>query len=88
MTTAGVVSNTLLDDVIVEALPQLFAEDEVGAVRAILRPSVDAVTEAIQQSLGAFHAAVAREIERLDRSSASAATAFQRFVCNVVHAID
>ncbi|WP_157651756.1 hypothetical protein [Burkholderia ubonensis] len=85
--TTSIVSAELLDDVIVEALPQI-AEDDIGTVRAILRPSADAVIEAVQQSLGAFHAAVDREIRRLNRSSTSAMTAFQRFVCNVERAID
>ncbi|UEP20719.1 hypothetical protein LL999_12340 [Burkholderia ambifaria] len=85
---SGVVSNELLDEVIVEALPQLSTDDEVGAVRAVLRPSVDAVIGAIQQSLGAFHAAVGHEIERLERSSMPAATVFKCFVSNVELAID
>ncbi|HDR9241419.1 MULTISPECIES: hypothetical protein [Burkholderia] len=88
MTTSGVVSNELLDEVIVEALPQLLTEGEIGAVRAILRPSADAVIEAVQLSLGAFYAAVDRETQRLHRSSTSATTAFQRFVYNVELAID
>lgn len=85
--TASIVSNELLDDVIVEALPDL-TEDARGVVRAILRPSVNAVIEAVQQSLGAFHSAVDRETQRLNRSSTSATTAFQRFVRNIVLAID
>ncbi|HDR8951131.1 hypothetical protein [Burkholderia vietnamiensis] len=88
MTTSGVVSNALLDDVIVEVLPQLSTENEIAAVRTVLRPSVDAVIGAIQESLGAFHVAVDREIRRLDRSSTSATAAFQRFVYNVELAID
>ncbi|KVF07702.1 hypothetical protein WK27_25565 [Burkholderia vietnamiensis] len=85
--TTSIVSNELLDDVIVEALPQL-AEDDIGIVRAILRPSADAVIEAVQLSLGTFYAAVDRETQRLHQSSISATTAFQRFVYNVELAID
>lgn len=88
MTTSVVVSNALLDDVIVEALPHLRTNNEIGAVRAVLRPSVDAAIEAIQQSLCAFHAAVGSEIKRLERSSTSAATVFKCFVSNVELAID
>jgi len=89
MTTSIVsISNELLDDVIVEALPQLLTEGEIGAVRAALRPSVDTAIDALQLSLSAFHAAVDREIQRLHRSSTSATTAFQRFVYNVELAID
>lgn len=86
--TSAVVSNELLDDVIVETLPQLSTEDEIGAVRAVLRPSVDTAIDALQLSLSAFHAVVDREILKLDRSSTSATTAFQRFVYNVELAID
>lgn len=88
MTTSIVsISNELLDDVIVEALPQPLTEGEIGAVRAILRPSADAVIEAVQLSLGAFYAAVDRETQRLQRSNGSATKAFQRFVCNVEMAL-
>jgi hypothetical protein len=85
--TASIVSNELLDDVIVEALPEL-EEDARSVVRAVLRPSVDAVIEAVQLSLGAFHAAVDRETQRLNTSNTPATTAFRRFVCNVEFAID
>ncbi|UEP40692.1 hypothetical protein [Burkholderia sp. B21-005] len=86
--TTSIVSNALLDDAIVEALPQLFTDGEIGAVRAILRPSTDAVIEAVQLSRGAFYAAVDRETQRLQRSSVSATRAFQRFVYNVELAFD
>ncbi|KIS58122.1 MULTISPECIES: hypothetical protein [Burkholderia] len=85
--TASIVSNQLLDDVIVEALPEL-PEDAIGVVRAILRPSVNAVLEAVQQSLASFDAAVDRETQRLNRWSTPATTAFQRFVYNIEVAID
>lgn len=82
------VSKALLDDVIVEALPHLSSDDEIRSLRRLLRPSLNLVVAALQQSVDEFHRVVERESLRLCSSDAQATTVFQRFLHNVTLALD
>jgi hypothetical protein len=86
--TKSIVSNALLDDVIVEALPHLSSDEEIRSLRRLLRPSLNLVVAALQQSVDEFHRVVGRESLRLCSSSAQATTVFQRFLHNVTLALD
>lgn len=86
--TKSIVSNALLDDVIVEALPHLSSDDEIHSLRRLLRPSLNRVVAALQRSVDEFHRVVERERLQLRSSGAQATTVFQRFSRNVTLALD